>query len=121
MLWRTCTELVSAMLMFGMHGGHGNQNEDLPYVTEAEARQLIADLGEVLTQFGYRPKATRPDKNTAGNGRDASDWAWLVENIIQGRELHDSTRDLAGGWSRAECPKVPWSKARPVIAGSGLS
>jgi AAA domain-containing protein/bifunctional DNA primase/polymerase-like protein len=81
---------------YGGEPGDKVKREDLPPVTEAEARQIIADSVEVLKEFGYEPKPTRPKENPSGNGRDTGDWGSLIENIIQGRELHDSIRDLAG-------------------------
>jgi RecA-family ATPase len=87
---------------YSWHGGEPGEKiklEELPYISEAEAQQLVADAAELLKQFGYEPKKTRKKK---GNGIDdgqgekqSTDWGWLVGNIIQGRELHDTTRDLA--------------------------
>jgi RecA-family ATPase len=85
---------------YSWHGGEPGEKiklEELPYISEAEAQQLVADAAELLKQFGYEPKRTQKKK---GNGIDdgqegKTDWGWLVENIIQGRELHDTTRDLA--------------------------
>src|SRR5262249_1023844 len=42
---------------------------------------------------GRPAKAKRNGGETKGNGAD--DWGWLFDNILQGRELHDSIRDLA--------------------------
>jgi hypothetical protein len=88
------------------HGGEPGQIklEELPYVREAEARQLVDDIVELLIkEHGYsrapeRPKKTVYNKSDvhsfpSGNGPD--DWAYLIENIREGRELHDSLRDLA--------------------------
>jgi RecA-family ATPase len=87
---------------YSWHGGEPGEkikHEDLPYITEAEAQQIVAGAAELLKQFGYQPKTRRSEKSS-GNGSDNSrgqaDWSWLVENILQGRELHDSIRDLAG-------------------------
>jgi hypothetical protein len=83
------------------HGGEPGEKiklADLPYISEAEAKQLVTDAAELLKQFGYEPKAARPNKETGNGGNtgsDSSDWNWLIENILHGRELHDSLRDLA--------------------------
>jgi hypothetical protein len=82
------------------HGGELGKIrlEDLPYIREAEARQLVDDLVELLIRdFGYKRAPTRPQKskqNGAGQ-RGESDWQYLFDNIREGRELHDSLRDLA--------------------------
>ena len=74
------------------------KHENLPYVSEDEAKQFIADAVALLVKdFDYIIPSARPERKT-GNGADdgAADWGWLLENIQQGRELHDSLRDLAG-------------------------
>ena len=80
---------------YSWHGGEPGEkikHEDLPYITEAEAQQIVAGAAELLKQFGYQPKTRRSEKSS-GNGSDNSrgqaDWSWLVENILQGRELHE--------------------------------
>jgi hypothetical protein len=44
--------------------------------------------------------ARRSGPKGTGNGHDAgqgaADWAWLTDAILQGKQLHDSLRDLAG-------------------------
>jgi RecA-family ATPase len=88
---------------YAWHGGAPGQitYEDLPYITEADAQQLVADAVELLVkEYGYsvapsRPKDTQKGK---GNGPDieaSADWAWLIKNVHNGHELHDTTRDLA--------------------------
>jgi 8-oxo-dGTP pyrophosphatase MutT (NUDIX family) len=73
------------------------KHEELPYISEDEAKQLIADAVALLVKdFGYSTSATHPAGATNGNGQDLADWAWLVDNIKHGRELHDSLRNLAG-------------------------
>ena len=66
--------------------------EQLPIITEAEAQQLVDDAAKLLDAFGYQPTAARPKGDAAEGGED---WAYLLENIHAGHELHDSTRDLA--------------------------
>jgi hypothetical protein len=71
------------------------KRQDLPLITEAEARQLVNDAVEILCRdFGYRLAPKRPDR-TVNDGPGAADWSFLMENIRLGRDLHDSTRDLA--------------------------
>jgi hypothetical protein len=68
--------------------------DELPYITEAEANQLVADATKLVCEaHGYQPTKARPprDGGTAGS----EDWSYLIKNIRDGIELHDSTRDLA--------------------------
>jgi hypothetical protein len=70
--------------------------EDLPYIREAEARALVEAIVEILVRdFGYKRARSRPGKRADGQGNGQSDWAYLYNNIREGRELHDSIRDLA--------------------------
>jgi hypothetical protein len=78
---------------------------ELPYIREAEARALVEALVEILVRdFGYRRAPSRPQqrqdvdgapKPDGGQGKGESDWAYLYDNIREGRELHGSIRDLA--------------------------
>jgi len=73
------------------------KHEELPYVSEDEAKQFVADAVALLVKdFGYRLPAVHPTESGKANGHDPAAWGGLVENIVQGRELHDSLRDLAG-------------------------
>jgi hypothetical protein len=83
--------------------------EELPYVREAEAQLLVDAAVELLIkEHGYSRAPERPKKTTKGNadrtnfdnnvsevGNGPDDWAYLIGNIWEGRELHDSLRDLA--------------------------
>lgn len=78
--------------------------EELPYIRESEARQLVDELVAILVeQFGYKRPKERPRKVRKGNGKAddataqqrAEDWKYLYDNIIAGRQLHESLRDLA--------------------------
>jgi hypothetical protein len=81
--------------------------QDLPYIRETQARALVDDLVRILTeQFGYirakeRPRKARHKGNGAAAGDDTdpasaqADWKYLYDNILAGRELHNSLRDLA--------------------------
>jgi hypothetical protein len=82
------------------------KRDELPYIREAEARALVDELVQlVVEQFGYTRAKERPRKRRKGNGKvddaeetpeqRAQDWKYLYDNIIAGRELHDSLRDLA--------------------------
>lgn len=88
---------------YSWHGGSPGEipREELPYIREAEARALVAELVDLLVRdFGYHKTADRPGKQTKERG-DATtaggveDWSYLTANILAGRELHDSLRDLA--------------------------
>jgi Bifunctional DNA primase/polymerase, N-terminal len=87
------------------HGGAPRQIKlaDLPHISAAEARALVAAIVTLLNRdFGYiakrRPKARRQG-NGAGDATDAvkgtADWQYLFDNIREGRDLHESLRDLA--------------------------
>jgi RecA-family ATPase len=94
------------------HGGVPGEikREDLPYIREEEAQRLVDEIVELLIRdFDYQRAAERPRKRHKGNGDanadayihayagggGAADWQWLLDNIREGRELHDSLRDLA--------------------------
>jgi AAA domain-containing protein/bifunctional DNA primase/polymerase-like protein len=101
--------------VFGIHpdtqkpyrwrGGEPGQfaREELPHIREEEAQKLVDDIvTEVLVRdFGYQHARERPRKRREGNGKSfvfedgSADWQYLRDNIREGRELHDSLRDLA--------------------------
>jgi hypothetical protein len=99
------------LVAFGLHedtgkpyrwfGGEPGEitREELPYIHEAEARQLVDDVADLLCrEFGYKRAKERPKKSRKANGNfaeAADDWAYLTKNIQDGRQLHDSLRDLA--------------------------
>jgi hypothetical protein len=73
------------------------KHEHLHDIREDEARALIDELVEILIRdFGYKRAPGRPQKgpNDArpheGGGGGDRDWGALTENILTGRELHDS-------------------------------
>jgi AAA domain/Bifunctional DNA primase/polymerase, N-terminal len=73
------------------------KHEELPYISEDEAKQLVADAVALLIKgFGYSAPPPRPVGATKANGHDPANWGGLVDNIVYGRDLHDSLRDLAG-------------------------
>jgi hypothetical protein len=72
------------------------KHEDLPDVSEAEAKQFVADAVALLVKdFGYAQPA-RSSSVANGNSHGPEAWACLIDNIEHGRDLHDSLRDLAG-------------------------
>ena len=86
--------------LYGWHGGSPSEiaREDLPYIREAEAQALVAELVDLLVRdFGYRKTADRPGKQERSDRPSAGveDWSHLIVNIQAGIELHDSLRDLA--------------------------
>jgi hypothetical protein len=90
------------------------KHEDLPYVGEAEAKQLVADAVALLVKdFGYTEPPTRPTKGAGkGNGHSPADRDRLIDNIEHGRDLHESLRDLAakliaGGYAHRGRDRFP--------------
>ena len=81
--------------------------EDLPHIRETEARQLVDDIVEILVRdFGYTrapERRKRPKQQRKGDGvghedaaaGGAADWQYLFDGIREGRDLHNSLRDLA--------------------------
>jgi hypothetical protein len=83
---------------------------ELPYLQEHEAHQLVEDVVRILTaEFGYRRATPLPQRTVNGGGRTflhgEDRWHILVENILLGRGLHDSTRDLAAMLARSGMDK----------------
>ena len=79
-------------------------HEDLPDISGAEAQKLTDDIVELLCRdFGYtRASSRRPHQGNGGQpGEPAEDWQGLVDNILAGHELHESTRNLAAKMCRA--------------------
>jgi hypothetical protein len=80
--------------------------EELAYISADEARQLVDDVVAILIRdFGYTLPSTAP-RPRKGNGTrrpedSAKEWQGLVDNILAGHELHDSTRDLAAKMVRS--------------------
>ncbi len=70
----------------------------LPYISATEAQAFVEDATALLeSEFGFTVVAAKAE----GNGHDTddgeahADWRRLIENILAGRDLHDSIRDLA--------------------------
>jgi hypothetical protein len=95
------------------HGGEPGQIklEELPYIRGEEAHRLVDEIVDLLvSEFGYRRTAERPRKRREGNGgsrggpiieRGSDDWQYLFDNILAGRELHDSLRDVSAKMIRS--------------------
>jgi RecA-family ATPase len=86
------------------HGGEPGAiaREDLPYIREAQARDLIERAADLLVaDFGYVRVAERPRKSAPKNNSGAetsggsADWQYLCDRIRAGEALHDSLRGLA--------------------------
>jgi bifunctional DNA primase/polymerase-like protein len=78
-------------------------HDDLPKIIEAEAKQLVDDIVDLVCRdFGYSRAAGRPRKGNGAQPADpAKDWQHLVDAILAGTDLHASTRDLAAKMVRA--------------------
>jgi hypothetical protein len=73
------------------------RHDELPHVSENEGKQFLADAVALLVkEFGYRLPPVHPTETGKANGHDPANWGGLVDNIVHGRDLHDSLRDLAG-------------------------
>jgi len=79
------------------------KHEHLHDIREDEARTLVDELIEILIRdFGYKRAPSRPRANGGaapkahdGGGGGDRDWQTLTQNILTGRELHDSVTILA--------------------------
>jgi hypothetical protein len=73
---------------YSWHGGSPDQinQEDLPYVTEEEARAQVEDAARLLVEeHGYQIKAPKPRKKAKANGSDATDWSSF--NVMEHADL----------------------------------
>jgi hypothetical protein len=86
---------------YSWHGGELGDVAlaDLPPITETGAQTLADEVAALLiSEFGYTKAAERPKKANGGDkeeGAGAADWQYLYDNIREGRELHDSLRNLS--------------------------
>jgi hypothetical protein len=84
---------------YSWHGGEPGQIEweDLPYVSEEEARAFVADAVRLLVdEYGYTvPRATAGNGKDQGTSHHGPGWGELIANISAGRELHDSIVSMA--------------------------
>jgi hypothetical protein len=117
---------------YAWHGGQPGPivHDDLPYIREEEARQLVDDIVTLLVKdFGYTRAAERPRKPRKGNGptqdtdaAGAADWQYLLDNIREGRALHDSLRDLAAKMVTAGMrPGAVVNQLRALLEGSSAA
>jgi hypothetical protein len=75
---------------------------DLPEITAEEAQRLQSDLVALLCRdFGYTAAKGRMRNGTVPPAAGSGDWQELVDNILAGQDLHDSTRDLAAKMARS--------------------
>ena len=97
--------------MYQWSGGNpGNtKRAELPAITVEEAQALVEDIVTLTEARGYRRARKPASKNKSrsrkvkGNGPAVSvdapssidQWGYLQANIIAGRALHDSIRDLS--------------------------
>ena len=85
---------TSPIVWFGGEPGE-IAHESLPYIREAEARELIERAADLLVaDHGYIRAAERPrqKKSTAGEEtaqHGAADWQYLCDRIHAGEALHD--------------------------------
>jgi KaiC/GvpD/RAD55 family RecA-like ATPase len=86
------------------HGGEPGEikREDLPYIREGDARAFLDDAAALLArEFGFVVLSVQNGNANNGNIDFAetevidSSWSGLVANILAGRDLHDSIRNLA--------------------------
>ena len=94
---------------YSWHGGEPGQiaRDELPYIRGAEAQELVDKITDLLVrEHGYTRSASRPKTRANGshhtnagggeqNGGGSADWQYLLDNIREGQELHDSLRNLA--------------------------
>jgi len=107
---------------FGGEPGEVTRDE-LPAISEAEARALVEDAVELLcTEHGYGPvnSAAGNAGQAAGGTNAPADWQDLIKSILEGDGLHDSLRDLAakliaGGMSGAAATNM----LRAMMEASG--
>jgi hypothetical protein len=89
-------------------GNPGNtRRAELPAITVEEAQALVDDIVTLTETRGYRrarkPASKSKSRKAKGNGYGGSvnvanaidQWGYLPANILAGRALHDSLRDLA--------------------------
>ena len=94
--------------MYQWSGGNpgSTRRAELPAITVEEAQALVDDIVTLTEAQGYR-RARKPaskSRNSKRSGHAGSidvpssigQWRHLQANIIAGRALHDSIRDLAG-------------------------
>lgn len=78
------------------------EREKLPYIRQAEAEALVAELGEIAVAHGYGPKPS-----AGGNGADPepADIEDLTRAILSGESLHNSVLKIAGSYAARDIHK----------------
>jgi hypothetical protein len=85
---------------YGWFGGELDETPrgELPDIREEDARVLVEAAVELLVRdFGYTRAAERPKERAKANGHDTdgiADWAYLLNAIHTGRDLHENTNIL---------------------------
>ena len=93
---------------YSWHGGAPGEvkREELPYVREGDMRDFIDAAAALLVrEFNFIDSSVLTQNSGANNGNANADdldseivdssWTVLVANILAGRDLHDSIRNLA--------------------------
>jgi putative DNA primase/helicase len=70
------------------------KRDELPPITEDEAQDLVADIVMLSLNYGYQIVNETKHKGNGGED-DRVDWGYLYENIRNGRDYHDTLRDLS--------------------------
>jgi hypothetical protein len=91
------------MKAYSWHGGEPGQikREDLPYIREADACAFLDEAVALLTREFNFIESSAPARDNDNNAVDfdsetvSSGWSGFVANILSGRDLHDSIRNLA--------------------------
>jgi putative DNA primase/helicase len=97
---------------------HHVRHDELPPITEAEARALVDDIVALMVQHGYQTADERKP-NGNGHGGDGVDWGRLHENIRAGRDYHETLRDLACSMIAAgTAPGAVVNQLRALMRGS---
>lgn len=80
------------------HGGEPGpiKYEELPYVRAEELAELLDQAVALLVRdHGYTTAAERPKAANGAGAHSPEDWGYLIRNIVNLTDLHDSARDLA--------------------------
>jgi hypothetical protein len=88
------------------HGGEPGEIDrgELPYIHEAEAKQLVEDSTDLLIRdFGYRRTVERPRNNGGGNtglAAPPSEWRTLMTNGVGEGQRDNAATRLCGYFLR---------------------
>jgi hypothetical protein len=100
------------------HGGSplNIRHDELPYVSEQEARKLIDELKEICIEHGYKPIGKSGKAGSYGGEYVSFDE--LVEAIHSGASLHDPAIKIAGKMSRG---RVDRHTCKEILHGIFIS